>query len=60
LRSIAVPVHDQNGRVIAAINVSTQSARVTMKELLLRILPEVRLTASDLSLVLPRNALGCA
>ncbi|MBX9465776.1 MAG: helix-turn-helix domain-containing protein [Aquamicrobium sp.] len=33
LRSIAVPIRDRSGRVVAAINVSTQSARTLMEEM---------------------------
>ena len=39
LRSIAVPVRDRAGRVLAALNVSTQSARFTPAEMEARILP---------------------
>ena len=39
LRSIAVPVRDRAGRVVAALNVSTQSTRLTPAEMQAEILP---------------------
>ncbi|HET9068053.1 MAG TPA: IclR family transcriptional regulator C-terminal domain-containing protein, partial [Amaricoccus sp.] len=39
LRSMAVPVRDRAGRVLAALNVSTQSARFTPAEMEAQILP---------------------
>ncbi|MEP6564035.1 MAG: IclR family transcriptional regulator C-terminal domain-containing protein [Mesorhizobium sp.] len=39
LRSIAVPINDRTGRTAAAINVSTQSARFSVKEMEKEILP---------------------
>ncbi|MET0388889.1 MAG: IclR family transcriptional regulator C-terminal domain-containing protein [Polyangiales bacterium] len=46
LRSIAVPVYDETGRVVAALNAGTPSARVPLRELTQRFLPELR-TAAD-------------
>lgn len=45
LRSIAVPVRDRAGRVAAAINVSTQSGRMSVGELEDRALPELKAAA---------------
>ncbi|MEA2824557.1 MAG: IclR family transcriptional regulator, pca regulon regulatory protein [Alphaproteobacteria bacterium] len=42
LRSIAVPVHDAGGRVIAAMNVSAQASRTTKKQMVDRFLPALR------------------
>lgn len=42
LRSIAVPVHDRSGRVVAAANVSTHASRRTADQLRADILPELR------------------
>lgn len=39
LRSIAVPLHDRSGAVVAAINVSTQSARMSVDEMRSGFLP---------------------
>lgn len=49
LRSIAVPVRDRQGTVIASINVGAQSARVSVKELTQRVLPELRAAADELA-----------
>ena len=45
LRSIAVPIHDGAGRIVAAINVSTQSARFSIAEMEREMLPELRQAA---------------
>jgi IclR family pca regulon transcriptional regulator len=42
LRSIAVPVHNAGGRVIAAMNVSAQASRTTKKQMVDRFLPALR------------------
>lgn len=42
LRSLAVPVRDRSGRVVAALNVSTQSSRFTAAEMQDRLLPALR------------------
>ncbi|MEU7658683.1 IclR family transcriptional regulator domain-containing protein [Streptomyces lincolnensis] len=44
LRSIAVPVHDRTGRVVAAANVALHAARRTAEECVRDILPELRAT----------------
>ncbi len=54
LRSIAVPVNDRNGRAVAAINVGTQSSRVTVAEMESKFLPPLRAAAHELSLLLAR------
>lgn len=46
LRSIAVPVRDRDGRIEAAINVSTQSARFSVAEMRKQILPHLKHAAS--------------
>ncbi|HLZ79985.1 MAG TPA: IclR family transcriptional regulator C-terminal domain-containing protein [Sphingomonas sp.] len=48
LRSIAVPVIGKSG-VIAAMNIGTQAARVTLAELRSRYLPALKRTARELS-----------
>lgn len=53
LRSIAAPVFDASGRVVAAINVSTFASRVPDSELEESIIPRLTETASTIS-----NALG--
>jgi IclR family pca regulon transcriptional regulator len=42
LRSIAVPVKNASGRVIAAMNVSAQASRTPKKQLVERFLPALR------------------
>ncbi|MNY68038.1 Pca regulon regulatory protein [compost metagenome] len=39
LRSVAVPVRDASGQVLAAMNVSTHAGRVSRQELETRFLP---------------------
>ncbi|WP_280890278.1 IclR family transcriptional regulator C-terminal domain-containing protein [Streptomyces sp. LBL] len=46
LRSIAVPIHDRTGKVIAAANVALHAARRTAQECVQDILPELRTTAA--------------
>jgi IclR family transcriptional regulator, pca regulon regulatory protein len=48
LRSIAVPVFDRAGCVVASLNAGTSAVRVTLKELTQRLLPELRRSAADL------------
>lgn len=45
LRSIAVPIHDRQGKIVAAINVSTQAGRFTTEEMERQILPRLRKAA---------------
>lgn len=45
LRSIAVPIRDRTGRIVAAINVSTQSARFSVREMESEFLPHLRQAA---------------
>jgi IclR family pca regulon transcriptional regulator len=49
LRSIAVPVYDASGQVLAALNVSTSAARVARNELEQRFLPIMLDASRDLS-----------
>lgn len=48
LRSIAVPIRDRAGRIVAAVNVSTQSARFTPAAMRREILPPLRRAAADI------------
>ena len=54
LRSIAVPVKDAAGRCVAAINVGTQSARVSVAEMQTRFLAPLQAAASELAVLLVR------
>lgn len=56
VRSVAVPVRDSAGRVLAAINVSAHAARVTLEELQRRFLPELMRTAKAIEADLPVRA----
>jgi len=53
LRSIAIPIQNQRGQTIAAINVGTQAARIEEAELIERILPSLQRAAADIKEVLP-------
>ncbi|GHE53442.1 transcriptional regulator [Streptomyces longispororuber] len=46
LRSLAVPLHDRDGRAVAALNVAVHAGRSTPQETLERVLPALRDTAS--------------
>jgi IclR family pca regulon transcriptional regulator len=46
LRSIAVPIHDGTGRIVAALNVSTQTARLSVAEMKREILPGLKEAAA--------------
>ena len=48
LRSIAVPVHDRRGTVVAAINIGTHASRVSLQEMEERFLPVLRECAGGL------------
>lgn len=52
LRSIAVPVRDARGAVVAAINVGAHASRVTLADMRARFLPELQLCANVLGQVL--------
>ncbi|HZI83123.1 MAG TPA: IclR family transcriptional regulator C-terminal domain-containing protein [Casimicrobiaceae bacterium] len=54
LRSIAVPVIDGEGRAVAAINIGTQSSRVSIAEMENRFLPALRAAAHEAGLLLAR------
>ncbi|NKF23759.1 IclR family transcriptional regulator domain-containing protein [Solimonas marina] len=48
LRSIAVPVFDRHGHVVAALNTGTQAARTPLRDLTQLFLPELRAAAAEL------------
>ena len=48
VRSVAAPLRDRRDRTLAAINVGTHAARVTLKELRAVILPELVSTARSI------------
>lgn len=49
LRSVAAPVHDAAGDVVAAVNVSTQTAAYSLTQLKREVVPAVRETALQIS-----------
>jgi IclR family pca regulon transcriptional regulator len=49
LRSIAVPVRDRAGRIVAAINVPAQSSRYSVQELERKALPHLRKAAASIA-----------
>jgi IclR family pca regulon transcriptional regulator len=52
LRSIAVPVKDLAGKVVAALNVGTQASRVPVAEMQTKFLPPLRAAAHELGMLL--------
>lgn len=52
LRSIAVPVRNPAGKVVAAMNISTQASRASAAELERRFLPELKAAARELQTML--------
>ncbi|WP_163512963.1 IclR family transcriptional regulator domain-containing protein [Fodinicola acaciae] len=48
LRSIAAPIHDRAGRVIAAVNVSAHASRVPIEDMRSRLLPALLATTADI------------
>ena len=53
LRSLAVPLFDPDRRTIAALNVGTHAARVTIERLRREILPELRQCARRIAAAMP-------
>ncbi|WP_290699355.1 IclR family transcriptional regulator [Amphritea sp.] len=53
LRSVAVPIRNSRGQIVAAINVGTQAARISEEELIERILPSLQKAARDIQDILP-------
>jgi IclR family pca regulon transcriptional regulator len=49
LRSVAAPVRDESGAIVAAINIATSTGRVTLKHLVTNLLPPLRETAKAIS-----------
>jgi IclR family pca regulon transcriptional regulator len=54
LRSISVPIRDQAGRVIAALNVACPSSRITPAEMHSKILPELQAASQEITSNLQR------
>jgi IclR family transcriptional regulator, pca regulon regulatory protein len=56
LRSVAAPIHDSEGRVIAAVNVSTHAGRRTVAEVIDELLEPLLRTARAIETDLARSA----
>ena len=56
LRSLAVPIHDAGGTVVAALNVSAHASRATMAAMRRDYLPLISQTAADIEADLRRAA----
>ena len=52
LRSMAVPIENPSGKVVAALNVGAHAQRLSIQELQNKFLPQLRATARDLSMLL--------
>jgi len=53
LRSIAVPLRNERGKVLAAVNVGLQAARMTPADMQREVLPRLRALQAELSPLLP-------
>jgi IclR family transcriptional regulator, pca regulon regulatory protein len=51
LRSMAVPIHDATGRVVAALNVGAHAQRISIQDLQVRFLPHLKAAAQELCLI---------
>ena len=60
LRSVAAPIHDRRGRVVAAVNLSTHASRTTAesveRDLVLLLLETARAIEADLAIGAPGRA----
>ena len=54
LRSLAVPIYDRNGRILAALNVGTHAARTRLDEMTSRFLPVLHEASRKITAQLPR------
>ena len=52
LRSMAVPIQDPSGRVVAALNVGAHAQRVSTQDMQIKFLPELRAAAQELCMFL--------
>lgn len=51
LRSLAVPVHDRTGAIVAAVNISVHNRRTASEAIIADYLPQLRATAEEASLL---------
>ncbi len=52
LRSMAVPIQNPNGKIVAALNVGAHAQRVSIQEMQTKFLPRLRAAAQELSMLL--------
>jgi IclR family transcriptional regulator, pca regulon regulatory protein len=52
LRSMAVPIRNPTGKVVAALNVGAHAQRVSLQDLLMRFLPHLKAAAQELCMFL--------
>ena len=52
LRSMAVPIQNSTGKIVAALNVGVQAQRVSIQEMQGKFLPRLRAAAQELSMLL--------
>jgi IclR family transcriptional regulator, pca regulon regulatory protein len=52
LRSMAVPIQNPNGKVVAALNIGAHAQRVSIQEMQTKFLPHLRAAAQELCLLL--------
>jgi IclR family pca regulon transcriptional regulator len=52
LRSMAVPIQNPNGKIVAALNVGAHAQRVSIQDMQTRFLPRLRTAAQELSMLL--------
>ena len=55
LRSLAVPIYDRSGRILAALNVGTHAARTRLDEMTSRFLPVILEASRKITAQLPRQ-----
>ena len=53
LRSLAVPIYDRNGRILAALNVGTHAARTRLDEMTGRFLPVLHEASRKITAQIP-------
>jgi IclR family pca regulon transcriptional regulator len=52
LRSLAVPIHNVSGRVVAAVNVGAHAQRVSVQDMQSKFLPQLQSAAQELRMLL--------
>ena len=55
VRSVAAPLRDRRGRVVAALNVGTQTSRVSLTQLRTTVLPKLTAAADQINALLAKR-----